>query len=186
MPRPTRPSSTASRYEPRENGGRGYDAGKKASGRKRHIVVGTTGLLFAMVVQAANTRDRVGARLVPANLLGRFPRPWVIWADGAYARRLVVRAWVTARPFDYGQPPTVFPAKAGIQRALGNNGQSRIHPPSVATPCWSRINKRHCGLQGVGRHGWCAGGPTVILRVPDPPVGGGKNISVTGTVPAAQ
>ena len=37
-----------------EKGGpRGYDAGKKVSGRKRHIVVDTTGLLLAVVVHAA-------------------------------------------------------------------------------------------------------------------------------------
>ncbi len=53
---------------------RGYDAGKKVSGRKRHIVVDTTGLLLAVVIHAANIQDRDGARLVLAKLLGRFPR----------------------------------------------------------------------------------------------------------------
>ena len=32
-----------------------------------------------------------------------------------------------------GHRPYAIPAKGGIQRALGNNGQSRIHPPSAAT-----------------------------------------------------
>ena len=61
------------------------------SGRKRHIVVDTTGLLLAVVVHAANIQDRDGAKLVLAKLLGRFPRLQVIWADAAYAGRLV--AW---------------------------------------------------------------------------------------------
>ncbi len=56
-----------------KRGPRGYDAGKKVSGRKRHIVVDTTGLLLAVVIHAANIQDRDGAGLVLAKLLGRFP-----------------------------------------------------------------------------------------------------------------
>ena len=65
------------------------------SGRKRHIVVDTTGLLLAVVVHAANIQDRDGARLVLAKLLGRFPRLQLIWADAAYVGRLVAWAWAT-------------------------------------------------------------------------------------------
>ena len=79
----------------RKGGPRGYDAGKKVSGRKRHIVVDTTGLLLAVVIHAANIQDRDGARLVLAKLLGRFPRLQIIWADAAYAGRLVAWAWAT-------------------------------------------------------------------------------------------
>ena len=53
----------------------------------------TTGLLLAVVIHAANIQDRDGARLVLAKLLGRFPRLQVIWADAAYAGRLVAWAW---------------------------------------------------------------------------------------------
>ena len=65
------------------------------SGRKRHIVVDTTGLLLAVVVHAANIQDRDGAKLVLAKLLGRFPRLEVIWADAAYGGRLIAWAWAT-------------------------------------------------------------------------------------------
>ena len=79
-----------------EKGGpRGYDAGKRVTGRKRHIVVDTMGLLLAVVVHAANIQDRDGAKLVLAKLLGRFPRLRVIWADAGYAGRLVAWAWNT-------------------------------------------------------------------------------------------
>ena len=43
---------------------RGYDAGKKIKGRKRHILVDTTGLLLMVIVHAANIQDRDGAKLV--------------------------------------------------------------------------------------------------------------------------
>ncbi len=68
-----------------KRGPRGYDAGKKVKGRKRHIVVDTIGLLLAVVVHAADIQDRDGAKLVLSKLLGRFPRLKLIWADAAYA-----------------------------------------------------------------------------------------------------
>ena len=70
-------------------GPRGYDAGKKVKGRKRHIVVDTQGLLLAVAVHPANIQDRDGAKLVLQRLLGRFPRLERLWADGAYAGKLV-------------------------------------------------------------------------------------------------
>ena len=45
-----------------ESGGvRGYDAGKKIKGRKRHIVTDTLGLLVGLIVHAADIQDRDGA-----------------------------------------------------------------------------------------------------------------------------
>ncbi|BBL63630.1 hypothetical protein MmazTMA_06070 [Methanosarcina mazei] len=43
-------------------GVRGYDAGKKVKGRKRHILVDTTGLLLMVVVHTADIQDRDGTR----------------------------------------------------------------------------------------------------------------------------
>ncbi len=40
---------------------RGYDAGKKIKGRKRHILVDTVGLLLNVVVHPADVQDRDGA-----------------------------------------------------------------------------------------------------------------------------
>ena len=68
-----------------KRGPRGYDAGKKVKGRKRHIVVDTLGLLLAVAVHPAHIQDRDGARLVLTRLSGRFPRLQLIWADGAYS-----------------------------------------------------------------------------------------------------
>ena len=73
---------------------RGYDAGKKVSGRKRHILVGTIGLVIVAVVHAASTQDRDGAKLVFEKLRQRFTRLRLIWADGAYAGALV--EWLRA------------------------------------------------------------------------------------------
>ena len=75
-----------------QGGERGYDAGKKVNGRKRHILVDTLGLLLLVVVHSANIHDRDGAKLVLTAIKGLFPRLTLIWADGGYAGQLV--EWV--------------------------------------------------------------------------------------------
>lgn len=72
-----------------KRGGRGYDAGKKVNGRKRHILVETTGLLLAVVAHAASIQDRIGAWLVLSKLWGCFPHLQRIWADAGYTGDLV-------------------------------------------------------------------------------------------------
>ncbi len=48
---------------------KGYDAGKKVSGIKRHIIVDTMGLPHAVTVTTANTTDRNGAvQMIMLNL----------------------------------------------------------------------------------------------------------------------
>jgi putative transposase len=74
-------------------GERGYDAGKKVTGRKRHLVVDTLGNVLEVVVHAANIQDRDGAKLVlsqlPAATLTRLQK---VWADGGYRGQLI--EWV--------------------------------------------------------------------------------------------
>jgi putative transposase len=54
------------------------------NGRKRHLLVDTTGLLLAVHVHAANIADRDGAKLLLAGLGPHFPRLAKIWVDAAY------------------------------------------------------------------------------------------------------
>ena len=69
-----------------ESGGiRGYDAGKKIKGRKRHILTDTCGYLVHAVVHAADIQDRDGAPLVLAAIIQRFPWLRHVFADGGYA-----------------------------------------------------------------------------------------------------
>ena len=65
---------------------RGYDAGKKVSGRKRHLVVDTLGLVLAVVVHSADQQDNYGACLVLHALREKMKRIKTIFADSAYGR----------------------------------------------------------------------------------------------------
>ncbi len=76
---------------------RGYDAGKKVTGRKRHVVVDTLGLVLVVLVTAGNVQDRDGARQVLQALFDRIKKSkysrWcrlkVLWADGGYRGALL-------------------------------------------------------------------------------------------------
>ncbi|GAB6052506.1 IS5-like element ISRhru6 family transposase [Magnetospira thiophila] len=69
-----------------ESGGiRGFDAGKKIKGRKRHIIIDTGGLLVGAVVHAADIQDRDGAPAVLASIRSAFPWLRHVFADGGYA-----------------------------------------------------------------------------------------------------
>jgi len=69
-----------------ESGGiRGFDAGKKINGRKRHIVVDTLGLMVGLVIHSAGIQDRDGAPDVLKTILKRWPWLRHIFADGGYA-----------------------------------------------------------------------------------------------------
>jgi transposase len=71
---------------------RGWDAGKKLNGRKRHIVVDTLGLLLVVHVTAASVQDRDGARTALTRLRELFAAITLVWADGAYSGNLVTWA----------------------------------------------------------------------------------------------
>lgn len=93
-----------------QRGVRGFDGGKLVTGRKRHILVDTLGLLIMVVVHSAGISDSQGSKSVFAKLflrLPRFPRLRLIWADKAYqgaipwvARLLNLRLELILRPQD--------------------------------------------------------------------------------------
>ena len=72
-------------------GPRGYDGGKKVSGRKRHILVDTEGNLLKARVHPADIHDRRGAELLLDGLGAEFPHIALIWADSAYQG---LKAWL--------------------------------------------------------------------------------------------
>jgi putative transposase len=70
---------------------RGYDAGKKAAGRKRHIVVDTLGLIVLAIVTAAHIQDRNAGKIVLRELFQQPYWRWltIIFADGGDSGALV-------------------------------------------------------------------------------------------------
>lgn len=74
---------------------RGFDAGKKVTGRKRHTLVDTLGLILKVVVTAGNVQDRDGAKSLLEKISTEqhvIKRLELIWADGSYRGELIT--WV--------------------------------------------------------------------------------------------
>ena len=67
---------------------RGYDAGKRTRGRKRHIVTDTLGLLLVVMVTSAPVQDRHGGKAILQLLAARFSSIALIWADAGYASQI--------------------------------------------------------------------------------------------------
>jgi transposase len=72
-----------------KRGRRGYDAGKKIKGRKRHIAVDTQGNLLAVIVHSAGIQDRVAARAVLMRLFCLFGTIQTVFVDGGYTGTLI-------------------------------------------------------------------------------------------------
>jgi hypothetical protein len=68
---------------------RGFDAGKEANGRKRHIATDTCGWLLAVLVTGANVQDRDAGHLLMWIMRTAFPTVRLVWAEGGYAGKLV-------------------------------------------------------------------------------------------------
>jgi len=72
----------------------GFDGHKKLTGRKRHILVDTLGLIVAVVVTAAHTDDRHGlVALMHRYFASGVTRLRKIWVDGGYDAQWL-RDWV--------------------------------------------------------------------------------------------
>jgi putative transposase len=118
-------------------GERGYDGGKKVSGRKRHIVFESLGLLMAVVVTAASTDDGAAAPQVLGQLdRPRFPRLETVWGDGKYKNH-ALDAWL-----ERGKKP--FQVKV-VERPQGSEGFVKLPKRWVAgrSFAWLGRDRRH-------------------------------------------
>jgi transposase len=73
-------------------GWRGFDAGKKINGRKRHLLTDTLGLPLRLVVHGANVQDRDGLELVCARIRRRFPWLRHLFGDAGYQGEIAMCA----------------------------------------------------------------------------------------------
>jgi putative transposase len=113
-------------------GPKGFDAGKKVKGRKRHLVVDTLGLVIALVVQPADVQDYDGARAVVAKAKARFPRLKKLWADSRYACnylpvRILAAFWIIVEIVRRAAGPGFKPVHKRwiVERTFGWLGRSR-------------------------------------------------------------
>lgn len=114
---------------PDQAGERGYDAGKKVSGRKRHLAVDSLGMILAITITSAAVQDRDAAKHLITLMLSMYQRVQIIWADGGYLGKLV--QWVKqlrpcgklkleiVRRCDHARGFKVLPKRWIVERTFG-------------------------------------------------------------------
>ncbi len=116
---------------------RGFDAGKKVNGRKRHIAVDTLGLLLAIVVTAASIQDRDGAQPLLWRLRVAQRRIRLVWPTPATRA-----SWWSGRlpPWAFGSTSSAgaWPTPSRCCRAAGwwsapSPGSAATAAPSATT-----------------------------------------------------
>ena len=113
-------------------GPRGFDAGKKINGRKRHLLTDTLGLPLRLVVHPASIQDRDGLGLVCARIRRRFPWLQHLFADAGYqgevavgvAARERLRLEIVKRPRD-AEGFHLLPRRWVIERTFAWLGRNR-------------------------------------------------------------
>jgi putative transposase len=119
-----------------EQGGeeRGYDGGKKVSGRKRHILVDSMGMLLAVLVTSAALDDGIAAKELLSMVESEgFPRLDTVYADNKYHNHGLYE-WIEAN-VDYrlhivrrpegSQGFVRLPQRWVVERTLSWLGRSR-------------------------------------------------------------
>ncbi len=117
-------------------GEHGFDGAKLFTGRKRHIVVDTLGLLLAVVVTGAQVDDGAAAPRVLGKLSkGAFPRLTLLWADNKYHNHALNR-WVSENGWYViqikGRPPgakgfVLRKWRWAVERTFAWIGRRRVH-----------------------------------------------------------
>jgi putative transposase len=126
-------------------GVRGYDGAKKLSGRKRHLLVETQGLVLRVKVHTAALQDRAAVPLLLDGAPRRFPRLGHVWVDQGYTGG--GRAWIERElgwTVDVVQHP---PKPRGAWVPLGTGADPRPFE-------WRRFPPDRSGFRGVLPRRW--------------------------------
>lgn len=136
-------------------GERGYDGGKKVTGRKRHLVVDSLGLLLVVAVTGARADDGTAAPQVLGQLSPEATRRLeTIWGDGRYhnhsLRRWLKRTGATYQVQVVSRPAgaigfVLLPRRWVVERTLAWLGRYRrlskdYEYETAASEAWVKVS----------------------------------------------
>jgi putative transposase len=128
-------------------GVRGSDGGKKVSGRKRHLLVDTHGLVLQAKVHAATLQDRAAVPLLLHDAAPNVPQSEQVWVDPGYTG--TGKPWITTQ---LGWTVTV------VQHPPHPRGEWRPHGDltdlSTVWCAWVRLPAQRTGFRGILPRRW--------------------------------
>ena len=126
-------------------GPRGYDGGKKISGRKRHLLVDTLGLVLRADVHTADLQERATVPQLLGGADRAFPRMQKVWVDQGYTGS--GREWIE-RALGWTVDVVQHPPKArGEWVPLGTGSDPRPFE-------WRRLPPQRTGFRGPRPRRW--------------------------------
>ena len=111
-------------------GVRGYDGAKKISGRKRHLLVETQGLVLRAVVHTAALQDRAAVPLLLDCAAEQFPRLEHVWVDQGYTG--TGKAWIEQ---ELGWTVEVVSIRRSRAASGSRSGPGPTRGPSSGAAC---------------------------------------------------
>jgi transposase len=125
-----------------ESGGpRGYDAGKKIKGRKRHALVDSDGRALLVEPHTADVQDRDGGVALLQISRTLFPFIRLIWADGGYNSERVTTATKSA-----SRSSAKSPIKSGSSSCLAAGSSSASSLGSTETAASPKTSRHPSNL----------------------------------------
>jgi putative transposase len=123
----------------------GYDGAKKVSGRKRHLLVETQGLVLRAKVHTAALQDRAAVPLLLDGAAEQFPRLEHVWVDQGYTG--TGKAWIE-QELDWSVEVVKHaPKPRGEWVPLGTGSDPRPFE-------WRRLPPERTGFRGVLPRRW--------------------------------
>jgi putative transposase len=126
---------------------RGYDGAKKLSGRKRHIVVETQGLILKAKVHSAALQDRAAVPLLMDDIQKAFPKLEHLWAAQGYTGS--GKAWIEEQ---LGWTVEIVRHPPKPRGAWVPHGD--VHHPESVSFTWDRLPAVKEGFRGVLPRRW--------------------------------
>lgn len=128
-------------------GVRRYDGGKKVSGRKRHVLVDTLGLVLRAKVHAANIQDRAGVPLLLDGVATAFPQRAHVWVDQGYTG--TGKTWITTQ---LGWSVTVVQHPPIVHHQWTPIGD--LNDLATLRFEWTKVPREQRGFRGVLPRRW--------------------------------
>lgn len=128
-------------------GVRGYDGAKKISGRKRHLLVDTQGLVLRAKVHAADLQDRAAVPLLLDGATTTFPHIDHVWVDQGYTG--TGKTWITT---ELGWAVTVVQHPPQVRHKWLPIGD--LNDISTVRFEWTKVPRTQTGFRGVLPRRW--------------------------------